>query len=103
MRRRSLSSQARLLLSALLDQPREWQYGYDLSKQTGLKSGTLYPLLIRLTEQGLLQGDWRDADEPGRPPRHIYRLTTEGADVARAEATTKSSRRVALRPARATS
>ena len=102
-RRRGLSTQARVLLTALLREPREWIHGYELSKSTGLKSGTLYPLLIRLSEQGLLQTAWRDSEEPGRPPRHIYRLTAHGAKVARTEADTLRSSRTALRPARATS
>ena len=101
MRRRS--PQARLLLSALLDRLSEWKYGYDLSKRTGIKSGTLYPLLIRLANQGLLQTDWREPDQAGRPPRHVYRLTAQGADVARTETESEPSRRIALRPARATS
>ena len=102
-RRRGLSAQARLLLTALLHEPREWKYGYELSKDTGLKSGTLYPILIRLFEQGLLHTAWRDSEEPGRPPRHIYRLTAHGAEVARAEADTQRSSRTAFRPVRATS
>jgi DNA-binding PadR family transcriptional regulator len=92
-----------MLLTALVREPREWQYGYELSKITGLKSGTLYPILIRLSEQGLLQTAWRDSEEPGRPPRHIYRLTAHGAAVARTEADTQRSSRTTLRPVRATS
>lgn len=102
-RNRGLSSQARLLLGALLDEPREWQYGYELSKTTGLKSGTLYPLLMRLAEHGLLQTDWKESDEPGRPPRHIYRLTAHGAKVARNEVDENPARRTVWRTARATS
>ena len=30
------------VLAALCDQPSQWQHGYSLAKQTGLKSGTLY-------------------------------------------------------------
>jgi len=77
------SPQTRLVLTALLEQPAEWRHGYDLSKQTGLQSGTLYPLLMRLAEQGLLEHTWEPADTIGRPPRHVYRLTTLGVAVAR--------------------
>ena len=77
------SPQTQLALSALLAEPADWQYGYDLSKQTGLQSGTLYPLLIRLADQGWLETEWRPSEIPGRPPRHVYRLTAEGIAAAR--------------------
>jgi DNA-binding PadR family transcriptional regulator len=49
-----------------------------------LKSGTLYPLLMRLNAEGLLEAEWRSPVEPGRPPRHVYRLSETGMQVARA-------------------
>ncbi|OOV13476.1 MULTISPECIES: PadR family transcriptional regulator [unclassified Deinococcus] len=58
-------------------------YGYDLSRSTNLKSGTLYPILQRLHEQGHLDAQWEDSPHPGRPPRHIYRLTQSGLQLAR--------------------
>jgi len=54
-----------------------------LSKRTGLKSGTLYPLLMRLSDRGLLEADWQEPAQVGRPPRHVYRLTPDGLAVAR--------------------
>ncbi len=83
-RRPNTSRQTRLLLAVLLEQPLTWRYGYELSKETGLTSGTLYPLLIRFSDQGLLDSQWRDAERPGRPPRHVYRLTAKGMELARA-------------------
>jgi PadR family transcriptional regulator PadR len=80
---RKCSRQTLALLIALMERPRTWQHGYDLSKETGLKSGTLYPILIRLSEQGLLNSLWKDAERPGRPPRHVYRLTATGLALAR--------------------
>jgi PadR family transcriptional regulator PadR len=77
------SRQARALLAALLERAQMWRHGYDLAKETGLKSGTLYPLLIRLSEQGLLESRWQEAERPGLPPRHVYRLTASGLAVAR--------------------
>ena len=59
-----------------------WRYGYDLARATGLKSGTLYPLLMRLSEQGLLESRWQDAERPGLPPRHFYRLSASGVALA---------------------
>jgi len=81
-RSRSLSPQSRAVLEALFDRPQAWRYGYDLSKETGLKSGTLYPLLIRLFDQGLLEAEWRPPRQPGRPQRHAYRRTAQGLAVA---------------------
>jgi PadR family transcriptional regulator PadR len=77
------SPHTRAVLSALAAQPQAWRYGYELSKETGLKSGTLYPLLIRLSDQGLLESEWRPSVQAGRPPRHAYRLTAEGLALAR--------------------
>ena len=77
------SHQTRTVLSALLDQPKTWRHGYDLSKETGLKSGTLYPLLIRLGDQGYLAARWSQPDQSGRPPRHEYKLTPNGVALAR--------------------
>ncbi len=79
---RKLSEQARLVLAALLVARKGWTHGYELCRQTGVKSGTLYPLLIRLEEQGYLEAEWRQASEPGRPPRHAYRLTASGVALA---------------------
>jgi PadR family transcriptional regulator PadR len=70
------------LLAALLNRPQAWRHGYDLSKETGIKSGTLYPLLMRLTEQSLLDSRWEGPDRPGLPPRHVYRLTSSGVAFA---------------------
>ena len=82
-RARSLSPQTKLLLTAMLDAAGDWHYGYELSKRTGLQAGTLYPILMRLSEQALLKAEWRPADQPSRPPRHVYRLTGRGVAVAR--------------------
>ncbi len=81
------STQTRALLAHFADQPQAWQYGYELSKLTGLGSGTLYPTLARLADQGLLESDWRPSPQPGRPPRHAYRLTKAGIEFARAQST----------------
>ena len=82
-RRPNRSPQTRLVLTALLEQPAGWRHGYDLSKETDLWSGTLYPILMRLAEQGLLEDTWEATDTIGRPPRHVYRLTALGITTAR--------------------
>jgi PadR family transcriptional regulator PadR len=81
-RKPNSSRQTRALLAALLERSQSWRHGYDLSKATGIKSGTLYPLLMRLTEQGLLDSRWEGPDRTGLPPRHVYRLTSSGVAFA---------------------
>ncbi len=76
------SPQTTLLLAEFLNSREEWRYGYDLSRCTGLKSGTLYPILMRLAEHRLLETSWETVEE-GRPPRHLYRLTQDGVQYAR--------------------
>jgi len=83
-RTRALSPHARTVLTVLLDAAGEWSHGYELARLADVKSGTLYPLLIRLEAQGYLEAEWQQPAEGGRPPRHAYRLTTSGVQLARA-------------------
>ena len=75
IRNRAPSKSTLLVLSELLKQT---QYGYALMKATGLKSGTLYPILMRLTDRGLLSAKWEPPQKPGRPARQSYQLTSQG-------------------------
>jgi PadR family transcriptional regulator, regulatory protein PadR len=80
------SPQTTRVLFEFLKAKSAWRYGYDLSRATGLKSGTLYPILMRLAERGLLETNWESApEEAGRPPRHMYKLTQDGLRHARTE------------------
>jgi PadR family transcriptional regulator, regulatory protein PadR len=79
------------VLAALYARPSEWQHGYILAQQTGLKSGTLYPILIRLADRGLVEACWQEEPAPGRPRRHLYRLTAEGLASAAAAAEASSA------------
>lgn len=72
------SRQTVAVLAALLRRGQSWHYGYDLLKETGLKSGTLYPILARLKGGGWLQEKWEKPAAPGRPPRHLCRLNRNG-------------------------
>jgi len=85
-RNRRPSKQMLLLLEVLSARSQQWRHGYDLMKETGLLSGTLYPLLMRMTEQGLVEAEWREPEQLGRPARHVYRLTAAGITLARAAA-----------------
>ena len=97
--RPEFSAQTLSVLAALCDQPPQWQHGYALAKQTGLKSGTLYPILIRLADRGLVEACWEDEPAPGRPRRHLYRLTAAGLASAARPKATKAARTPAFRGA----
>src|SRR5689334_20847096 len=77
------SKQTALVLATLLDRSTRWTHGYGLSQLTGLKAGTIYPLLMRLQEQGFLESNWQETDKPGLPSRHVYRLTQGGRVLER--------------------
>lgn len=83
-RRPNSSKQTEAVLAALLASGEQWRHGYDLSRETDLKSGTLYPILMRLEQQGWLEAVWEDEPAPGRPRRHLYRLSGAGVEEARA-------------------
>ena len=83
VRSRRPSKQMLKLLDTLSTTPSAWRHGYDIMKETGLLSGTLYPLLMRMTDQGLVEAEWREPAQPGRPARHAYRLTVQGLALAR--------------------
>jgi DNA-binding PadR family transcriptional regulator len=72
-------------LAALLGDPDGDHYGLEMIKTTGLPSGTLYPILLRLERAGWVQSRWEDIDpvQARRPARRYYRLTTDGAAHAR--------------------
>lgn len=91
-RSRKLSSQSFAVLAALANRPADWLYGLELAKLTSLKSGTLYPILIRLADRALLESRWLEPSEQGRPPRHAYRITAAGLKaLAEAERVAPSS------------
>ena len=80
-RSRALSPQALGVVAVLAGaRTDDWRHGYDILVQAGVKSGTLYPLLMRLEAQGLLEARWVESPQPGRPPRHVYRLTAAGRE-----------------------
>jgi DNA-binding PadR family transcriptional regulator len=84
-RERRSSPQTLALLAAFVERPRAWRHGYELSQETGLQSGTLYPVLMRLGDRGFLESKWQPSETPGRPPRRLYKLTAAGAAFARQE------------------
>jgi DNA-binding PadR family transcriptional regulator len=91
------SPQTLLVLAALLDAPDAWHYGYDLSRRLRLRSGTLYPILVRLAERGCLETRWEEPERQGRPARHTYRLTAGGRALARSRLASRPASRPAPR------
>jgi PadR family transcriptional regulator PadR len=75
---RGFSAQTLSVLAALCAEPSVWRHGYQLAKETELKSGTLYPILIRLSDRQLVEARWEAEQPAGRPRRHLYRLTAHG-------------------------
>ncbi|MEU5525176.1 helix-turn-helix transcriptional regulator [Streptomyces sp. NPDC047860] len=73
------------VLAALLEKPDDLAYGYDLMKATGLRSGSLYPILARLTAEGWVTRETEESRPSEGPARRYYRLTAHGAVEARRE------------------
>ena len=77
---RALSSATALVLDAL---GRGSRHGFDILDATGLPSGTVYPILRRLEQEGLARSRWESAklaQSEQRPPRRYYELTREGLE-----------------------
>jgi DNA-binding PadR family transcriptional regulator len=58
------------------------RFGFDVIDATGLTSGTVYPTLDRLEDEGLLTSAWEApevAQREKRPPRRYFALTAAGA------------------------
>jgi DNA-binding PadR family transcriptional regulator len=91
------------VLLALAADAGGWRHGYDIAREVGLKSGSLYPILMRLADRGLLESRWEPEPPPGRPARHLYRVTAAGLAAALADdaatAAGPSGRAKRLRPA----
>ena len=80
-----LSSKATAkVLTAFLEHPSRDQYGFGLMATTGVKSGSLYPILDRLERLGWIESHAEDIDEKvaGRPKRKLYRITGLGRKEA---------------------
>jgi hypothetical protein len=75
--RHAFSSQTTYVLATLCAEPSVWGHGYPLAKHTGLKSGTPGPILVRLADRALVEASWEAEHVPGRPRRHLCRLTAE--------------------------
>lgn len=75
-----ISLQTLRVLEAFLESPTDQLSGADVQKRSGLASGTLYPILLRLESAGWFVSRWESIDPSsvGRPRRRLYRLTPSG-------------------------
>jgi PadR family transcriptional regulator PadR len=75
-----------LVLRVMLADPASEYYGLQLCDETGLPSGTIYPIVARLEQIGWVESKWEDPTRhitQGRPRRRYYRFTEDGAERAR--------------------
>ena len=63
---------------------RGYRYGFDIAEVTGLRGGTVYPILRRLEEAGMVKSQWERVQisrAEGRPPRKYYSVGAAAAEV----------------------
>ena len=79
-----MSLQTLRVLDAFLENPTDELAGADVQKRSGLASGTLYPILLRLESAGWFNSRWETIDPSiaARPRRRLYRLTANGLSRA---------------------
>jgi len=84
-----LTSQSLKVLKLFVESSSHAYSGAEIMKATGLSSGTLYPILFRFEEHGLLESAWErgKAQTLGRPRRRLYSVTRHGLTVARSALT----------------
>jgi PadR family transcriptional regulator PadR len=82
-----LTRQTMTVLSALLDSA-ESLAGSNIASATGLASGTLYPILIRLEAAKWIKSEWETVDLTTKetPRRRLYSMTPLGTKRSREEA-----------------
>lgn len=80
-----MTPQLERVLRVFLEDVAAPRYGYELMKAAKLASGTLYPILTRLQDEGLVASHWETPSEDSRRPRRYYRLTGDGVQAARLE------------------
>jgi PadR family transcriptional regulator PadR len=73
-----------MILRVFMRDPQAPLFGLSLIRETGITSGSVYPLLHKMERLGWISSSWEEIDpvRAGRPPRRYYVLTREGADVA---------------------
>jgi DNA-binding PadR family transcriptional regulator len=87
------------VLRALLKHPSRELYGLEICAKAELPSGTIHPILAWLEKIGWLESSWEEIDPhaQGRPRRRYYKLSADGADLARNALARATESRAALR------
>jgi PadR family transcriptional regulator, regulatory protein PadR len=85
-----ITSQVAAVLDALTVDAGGDHWGFEIIKRTGIKSGTVYPILARLEASGWVTSGWANDSSSG-PRRRYYRLTGEGEKAASNIQPTKTS------------
>ena len=81
-----LTPQTVAVIRALLETPATPRWGRDIANKTGLKSGTLHPILAPLEQAGWVESHCENPaehEDQGRPRRRYYRFAPGGAETAR--------------------
>src|SRR5215469_18278965 len=95
-----MTLQTQYVLRALLADPAGEHYGLQICAETRLPAGTIYPILARLERAGWVRSSWEDPAAhvaEGRPRRRYYKLTDEGAELARRALERADRSRIKLR------
>jgi PadR family transcriptional regulator PadR len=72
------------VMEALLG-PDDELYGLRIAQNAKRKTGSVYPILLRLEETGWVESFWETPEQSARGPRRrFYRLTPDGLGRARA-------------------
>ena len=80
-----VSANALTVMAAFNRNANNWMAGSDLLKETGIKSGSLYPLLHNMRTKGLLLSKKENGNASAlqRPLKTFYKLSAEGINLAR--------------------
>jgi PadR family transcriptional regulator, regulatory protein PadR len=84
-KRRRITDETAAVLALFLSDVARSLYGLEIIKETGISSGSLYPILLRLEARGVIDGVWEQIDESteGRRRRRYHRITPDGVVFAR--------------------
>ena len=100
---RVLSDSSAAVLALFLQEPERERFGLEIIGETGIPSGSLYPILHRFEERGLLDATWEDLSAAvlhGRRPRKRYRLSSEKTQSARDQLAAWQTNRPSTTPRR---
>lgn len=82
------------VIKVFLEEPSKPRYGFELMQETGLASGSLYPLLAKFEKARWLAVGKENIDPSaaGRPARRYYRISAAAVPAARCQLAALSAR-----------